>query len=215
MIKLEEEVFSNYPLFNHLEQGIVDKLISSIIVQEYPPTRLLFNQSECQGFAFVLDGTLRIQYLSENGREVTMYRVKKGDYCHLTILRLLFQQDIRFEVYSEGKVRLGIIPPQIVIEHLMNHPEFLKAIYFNMYEKMNGLYSVIHNIGFESVEERLLDYLSEQIQSTGSTVLTLTHEKIAVDIGATREAVTRSLGKMQEDGLVRLSRKKIEWLGKE
>lgn len=212
-VMLKDEIQSAYPLFKQIDRQLFDDLLEWIVTQEYPPNRLLFNQSECQGFALVLEGTLRIQYLSGSGREITMYRVSKGEYCHLTILRLMFKQDIQFEVYSEGTVRLGIIPPQIFIARLADHPEFLKAVYLDMYAKMNNLYAVINNIGFESVEGRLVSYLSRRMRMEKSKILSATHEQIAVDIGATREAVTRSLGKMQEEGLVRLSRKKIEWLG--
>lgn len=209
---LKKEIMVAYPLFQRLKAELLDEIVSSLSVLEYPAEQLLFNQNECRGFALVLDGKLRIQYLSDNGREITMYRVGRGDYCHLTILRLLFHKDVRFEVHSEGEVKVAMIPAPVFIKTLSGQPDFLQDMYLNLADKMNALYSVIDHIGFESVEERLIQYLSQQTAERGTAVLPLTHEQIAVDIGATREAVTRTLGRMQEEGTVRLSRKKIEWL---
>ena len=210
---LKADIMEAYPLFQQLDPEILNKIISTIVIFEYPSDQLLFNQNECQGFALVLKGRLRIQYLSNRGREITMYRIGRGDYCHLTILRLLFHKDVQFEVYSENKVKIAVIPGSVFMQTLSGQSAFLKDMYLNLHKKMDALYSVINNVSFESVEERLISYLSQRARDEGSKVLTLTHEQIAVDIGATREAVTRTLGKMQDGGFVHLSRKKVEWLG--
>lgn len=213
MNSLETEILQTYPVFAHFDPMILQKIMGSIEVYKKSANRLCFSGNECQGFTLVLDGLLRIQYMSGNGRELTVYRVGKGDYCHLTLARLLYDKDLDFEVYSEKTMRLAIIPKSIFKSYLADNPVFLRDIYEDLHGKVNALYNVINNIGFESVESRLIAYFQGNKKLTGSSVINLTHEQIGVDIGATREAVTRSLAKMQKEGQVKLSRKKVEWLG--
>lgn len=213
MKSLENEILQAYPVFNRLEPASLRKILDSIEVYKTGANKLCFSRNECQGFTLVIEGILRIQYMSGNGRELTVYRVGKGDYCHLTVAKLLYNKDIGFEVYSEKAMRLAIIPESIFKAYLAENPVFLREIYRDLHEKVDELYRVINNIGFESVESRLTAYFEGKKKLTGNSVFNLTHEQIGVDIGATREAVSRTLAKMQEDGQVKLSRKKVEWLG--
>lgn len=210
---LENEILQAYPVFTKLESASLQKIFDSIELYKTSADRLCFSRNECRGFILVVEGLLRIQYMSGNGRELTVYRVGKGDYCHLTVAKLLFNKNINFEVYSEKAMRLAIIPENIFRTYLADNPVFLKEIYRDLHDKMDELYNVINNIGFESVESRLIAYLEGKKKLTGNSVFNLTHEQIGVEIGATREAVSRTLAKMQEGGQVKLSRRKVEWLG--
>lgn len=212
MNPLGTEILQAYPVFAKFDPTSFQRIIESVEVYKTGANKLCFSGNECKGFTLVLDGLLRIQYMNGNGRELTVYRVGKGDYCHLTVARLLYNKDINFEVYSEKTMRLAIIPEKVFKTYLTDNPVFLREIYRDLHDKMDALYKVINNIGFESVESRLLAYFEGKKKLTGSSTFNLTHEQIGVDIGATREAVSRTLAKMQEDGQVRLSRKKVEWL---
>lgn len=212
MKPLENEILQAYPVFSKLENESRRKILDSIELYKTGADKLCFSRNECQGLTLVIEGVLRVQYMSGNGRELTVYRVGKGDYCHLTIAKLLYNKEISFEVYSEKVMRLAIIPENIFKIYLANNPIFLSEIYKDLHNKVDELYKVINNIGFESVESRLTAYFEGKKKLTGNTVFSMTHEQIGVEIGATREAVSRTLSKMQEEGQVKLSRKKVEWL---
>ncbi len=212
MKPLENEILQAYPVFAKLEPVSLHKILDSIEVFKTSANKLCFSGNECRGFTLVIEGLLRIQYMSGNGRELTVYRVGKGDFCHLTVAKLLYNKDISFEVFSEKAMRLAIIPDNIFRTYLADNPVFLREIYRDLHDKMDELYRVINNIGFESVESRLTAYFEGKKKLTGNAVFSLTQEQIGVDIGATREAVSRTLSRMQEEGKVKLSRKRIEWL---
>ncbi|MFZ5351622.1 MAG: Crp/Fnr family transcriptional regulator [Bacillota bacterium] len=211
---LKNEILQSYTVFTRLDSSTLNSIIEKTFVYEANANKLCFSKDECQGFTLILDGILRIQYMSENGRELTVYRLGRGDYCHLTIIRLLYGKEINFEVFSEKSMRLAIIPREVFIKHLAGNPVFLREIYADLHEKLDALYKVINDIGFESVESRLIAYFKGKSRLSGSSVFELTREQIGIDIGATREAVTRTLLKMEKEGMVKLSRKKIEWLGR-
>ena len=207
-----EEILKIYPIFTKLDTVSLKEIFENVTVYKASANKLCFSQNECKGFTIVLEGLMRVQYISDNGRELTVYRVGKGGYCHITLARLLYKKEINFEVYSEKSMKLAIIPEEIFMKYFANNPIFLREIYRDLHDKMDSLSQVINNIGFESVESRLIAYFEGNKKLSGSNIFKMTHEQIGVDIGATREAVSRTLAKMQEIGLVKLSRKRIEWL---
>ena len=91
-------------------------------------------------------------------------------------------------------------------KYLMNHPVYLQFVFKNLYEKFLSVIQVVENVTFNSIEQRVIDYL-QQLSRGG--LLYRTHEQIVFDIGSTREFVSRTLKSLERKGMVKLERGKI------
>ncbi|MDF2614347.1 MAG: cyclic nucleotide-binding protein [Clostridia bacterium] len=185
-----------------------------IKINEYSAGYKLINGTQsCQGFSFILKGILRVYRINDEGREVTLYKLKQGDSCFLTTLCVLSDQDHYAFAEVEEDAILGIIPMEIFKAYILEDKAYLKYIFKNLYGKFDMVIGALEKITFDSIEKRIIHYLRQSTEKTsGGTVIYTTHEKIAIDIGSSREVVSRALKALEKSGLITLGRGKIKIL---
>lgn len=168
------------------------------------------DSGDCAGLLLVESGQLRACMLSQEGREITVYRLFEGDICLFSASCMI--QSIQFDITIEAEkdCRLWVILPD-VYRKLMDESAVI-ANYTNeiMASRMTEVMWLIEQIMWKSQDKRLAAFLLEESLLEGSTVLKLTHETIANHLGTAREVVTRMLRYFQNEGLVKLSRGTVE-----
>ena len=169
----------------------------------------------CTGAIMVISGSLRAYLLSENGKEITLYRFKKGEVCMLSascVLRsITFDVVIDAEEDSEIYVVRGDIMAQVASENLYVENYALD----NAVKSFSDVVWVMQQIMFLSLDKRLAVFLWDESVRNGSSRITLTHEQIAKYISSAREAVTRMLRYFANEGIVEVTRRGINIIDKE
>ncbi|MBR1722277.1 MAG: Crp/Fnr family transcriptional regulator [Treponema sp.] len=166
----------------------------------------------CQGIMAVLSGSLRVYCVSEEGREVTLYRVEKGEVCVLSASCLMDSLifDVMIEALSETKVCLLPSPALHKVEE--ENPLVSLYIYKNATEKFSEVLWTIQQLLFMKIDQRILNALHDESLRQKSRLLSITHEELAKEIGSVREVVTKTLKYLAEEGKISLGRGKIEIL---
>ncbi len=166
----------------------------------------------CKGIMAVTAGALRVYCVSEEGREVTLYRVEAGDVCILSASCLM--DSIVFDVLIEavGDTAVCLLPADSVHRIEAQNPLVSLFIYKNATEKFSEVLVTLQELLFMKLDERLARALLEESARQHSTTLTITHEELAKQIGSAREVVTRTLQYLAKEGKVSLSRGKIKLL---
>ena len=200
-------LMSDYPFLKMLDEEALAIIERNLVQKKVQAGELLINGEEAfWGFSFIKSGVLRVYRLNDEGREVTLYRLRKGDSCFMTVICALTQNNTHAYVRVEVDSELVILPMLLFEKYLMNHPVYLQFVYKNLYEKFLSVIQVVENVTFNSIEQRVIDYL-QQLSRGG--LLYRTHEQIAFDIGSTREVVSRTLKSLERKGMVKLERGKI------
>ena len=200
-------LMSDYPFLKMLDEEALAIIERNLVQKKVQAGELLINGEEaCWGFSFIKSGVLRVYRLNDEGREVTLYRLRKGDSCFMTVICALAQSKTHAYVRVEEDSELVILPILLFEKYLMNHPVYLQFVFKNLYEKFLSVIQVVENVTFNSIEQRVIDYL-QQLSRGG--LLYRTHEQIAFDIGSTREVVSRTLKSLERKGMVKLERGKI------
>ena len=200
-------LMSDYPFLKMLDEEALAIIERNLVQKKVQAGELLINGEEaCWGFSFIKSGVLRVYRLNDEGREVTLYRLRKGDSCFMTVICALTQNNTHAYVRVEEDSELVILPMLLFEKYLMNHPVYLQFVFKNLYEKFLSVIQVVENVTFNSIEQRVIDYL-QQLSRGG--LLYRTHEQIAFDIGSTREVVSRTLKSLERKGKVKLERGKI------
>ena len=165
---------------------------------------------ECTGFLLVRSGQLRAYTLSEEGREVTIYRLFDHDCCLFSAACIMSSLQFEVIIETEKDSEIFIIPPS-VYQKLMNE-SLPVSKYTNdlMASRFSEVMWLMEQIMWKSFDKRLAAFLVEESGIEGTTLLKVTHEKIANHMGTAREVVTRMLRYFQGEGLVKLSRGTIE-----
>lgn len=171
-------------------------------------------ETDCVGLLLVKTGHLRVYMLSEEGREITLYRLHDGDICVLSASCVL--SSITFDVHIDAEEDSEV--------YMLNSSTFSALLKNNIHvecfsykltaERFSEVMWAMQQILFMSFDRRLAIFLSDEAAKTGSDTISLTHEQVAKYIGSAREVVTRMLKYFSDEGIVSLSRGAITLLDK-
>ena len=200
-----------FPIWNQLASGQQETLIESTIQRAIPKGTLLHSGSmDCTGLLLVQHGQLRAYILSEEGREITLYRLLEGDICLFSASCMM--RSIQFEVMIEAEkdTELWIIPAdsyKSVMDQSAPLANFTNEV---MAGRFSDVMWLLEQILWKRFDQRLAGFLLEESALEGTNALKITHETIGSHLGNPREVVTRMLRYFQSEGLVKLSRGTVE-----
>lgn len=161
---------------------------------------------KCLGLLLVRSGTLRVCLLSEDGREITLYRIREGELCILSASCIL--SSITFDVHIDAVTDCELIQVSSSAISLLMHDNIYVEAFANRLaaERFSDVMWAMQQILFMSFDKRLAMFLLDESVSLGTDELKLTHEEIAKLIGSAREVVSRMLKYFSAEGYVELSR---------
>ena len=207
---------SYFPVWNKLSPEHQEKIRSSVIFQTVPKGTILHNGSvDCTGPLILKSGQLRVYSLSDEGREVTLYRLFDRDICLFSASCMM--PSIQFDVIIETEKETSLwLIPVFVYKAVMAESAAL-ANYTNeiMASRFSDVMWLMEQIMWKSLDRRVAAFLIEEADIEGTDQLKITHETIANHLGSPREVITRMLRYFQSEGLVQLSRGAVELTDRE
>ena len=200
-----------FPVWNKLTAQEQEIISSAAMERKVEKGTMIHNGSlDCSGLILIKSGQLRAYMLSEEGREITLYRLFDYDICLFSASCIM--QNIQFEVFIEAEkdTEMWVIPPY-VYKSVMDRSAAC-ANYTNeiMATRFSDVMWTIEQVMWKSMDKRLAAFLLEEIRIEGTNKLSITHEKIANHMGTAREVVTRMLKYFQSEGMVKLTRGYVE-----
>lgn len=205
------QIFDFFPIWSMLTKQQQDIISSSTLKRTVKKGTVIHNgSSDCSGLVLVNSGQLRAYILSDEGKEITLYRLFEMDICLFSASCMM--QNIQFEIFVEAEKdsELFVIPTEVYKQ--LTESSAPLANYTN--QIMAGRFSevmwLIEQLMWKSFDKRLAEFLAGESIIEGTLSLKVTHEKIANHLGTAREVVSRMLKYFQSEGLVTLSRGTIE-----
>jgi len=202
-----------FPIFDKLTQQEQERLLSQSYLRTVPPGTVLHNgNTTCMGLLVIREGQLRAFLTSNEGREITLYRLFDRDICLFSASCMMNSIQFEITITAEKETSFWIIPPY-VFKSLMDS-SLAVSNYTNqiMASRFTDVMWLVEQIQWKSFDKRLANFLLEECAIEGTSVLKITHEKIAAHLGSAREVVTRMLKYFQAEGMVQLTRGTIEIL---
>ena len=204
--------FSQYfPVWDKLTRQQQEHLISVSHPLQVKAGTVVHNGSmECLGLLLIRSGQLRVYTLSDEGREITLYRLFDMDICLFSASCVM--PNVQFEVMIEAEKDCDMwVIPSCLFKNLMEDSAPV-ANYANQLisSRFSEVMWLMEQIMWKSFDKRLAAFLLEESALEDSPCLKITHEKIANHMGTAREVVTRMLRYFQSEGLVQLTRGEIE-----
>lgn len=152
-------------------------------------------------FLLLLSGNIRVQQVSENGREIVLYRVSAGESCALTTACLLGHDDYQADGIAETAVEAVAIPRSTFEELIATSSLFRRLVFKTFSDRITDLFRVIDEIAFSRIDIRLALKLLQLKNAQGD--VEATHQQLATELGTAREVVSRQLHEFQRRGWVR------------
>ena len=200
-----------FPVWDQLNMTQKNRILDSLIERQIKKGTMIHNGSmDCTGLLLVKHGQLRAYILSDEGREITLYRLFDRDMCLFSASCIM--RSIQFDVAIEAEKDTGLwIIPAELYKNIMEESAAV-ANYTNelMASRFSDVMWLMEQIMWKSFDKRLAAFLLEESTLEGDSTLKLTHEIIANHLGTAREVVTRMLRYFQSEGLVKLTRGTVE-----
>ena len=169
----------------------VARELAGLKTMKVPKGTVLFRDGDaCQGYVFVLDGSVRVQKMDSEGREIVLYRVEDGQTCMLTTSCLLGGKAYPAEGIAEVDTELAMIPAKR-FDELLADSAFRKFALAMISDRIADLMALIEDVAFGRMDARLARRLMEL--DDGSHILRLTHQQLATELGTAREVISRIL----------------------
>ena len=201
----------NFPIWNQLTPEQQQRIQERSELRKVKKGTVVHNGNmDCLGMLLIRSGQLRAYILSEEGREITIYRMFEQDVCILSASCIM--PNIQFEIIIEAEkdTEFWAIPSCLykkLIEESLPVSHYTNDLISSHF---SDLMFLMEQIMWKSFDRRLASFLLEESNLEESSVLKITHEKIANHMGTAREVVTRMLRYFQAEGMVKLTRGTVE-----
>lgn len=202
-IKLFEQVF---PFWKNLSQWDKDTFLHSSQAVTYKRGTTVHDGGECTGVILIKSGVLRVYMLSDEGKEVTLYRLFPGEMCILSASCVL--DTLTFDVLIDAEEDSEcVVVGGCAYEGVWQRSDEVKIFtYETALSRFSDVMWVMQQILFMSMDKRLAIFLLDEVSKNGSDTVKLTHEQIAKYMGSAREVVSRMLKYFASEGIVSVSR---------
>jgi CRP/FNR family transcriptional regulator len=163
----------------------------------------------CTSFMLLLQGTVRIYQDSDDGREMTIYRITEGDVCLMSLNSLLHDKPFRANAKSETDISVVLFEAEDFYHAMDVSRAFRKLIMTSLVDTVCTMVQSFHDTAFQPLEMRLACLLGRLFERSGSDVLSVTHQELSQELGASRETVSRLLKKLEQQECIILKRGQI------
>lgn len=207
MSELRGKILESFPALKTADSLVTDDFFQNGKYLEIPHSEFIsFEGNQCRNLAILLSGRARVYKLGENGREITLYRIGKGESCILTASCILSEKEFPAFAVAETDIEAFVIPSEIFLDWVGKHKFWQKYVFELVSKRLSAIIAVVEEVAFKRVDERIANYLLQ----TGRRVIHQTHQEIAVEIGTSREVVSRILKDFEHEGIVSLARGEIK-----
>lgn len=199
-----EKVIEAFPSLGSMSPAS-QAILSKGRAKKAPAGTFLFGVGDlCNSFLLLLSGTVRVYVGSEEGREMSLYRVEPGKTCLLTTSCLMGQSAYPAIGRAETDVSGFVIGNPLFDELLTGSSEFRELVFKDFGNRLSIIIQLTQEVAFNKLDLRLAQFL------LGEDLSKITHQQIALELGTVREIISRLLKQFQEEGLVKLHRSRIE-----
>ncbi len=160
----------------------------------------------------ILEGSIKVSREDEEGNELFLYYLSPGETCSMSFTCCMMNKKSEIRTVAEENTTIIAIPIRYMDQWMSKYQSWKNFILLSYDDRMNQLIKTIDSIAFQKMDQRLVNYLEKKAKATDSKIINATHQQIAYDLNASREAISRLLKQLEKDGEVRLGRNKIELL---
>ena len=197
---------NSFPFWDSLSQWDKDTFLRSSYAVKYSRSTNIHDGGQCTGVILIKSGVLRVYMLSDEGKEVTLYRLFPGDMCILSASCVL--DNLTFDVLIDAEEDSEcVVVGGCAYEGVWQRSDEVKIFtYETALSRFSDVMWVMQQILFMSMDKRLAIFLLDEVSKSGSDTVKLTHEQIAKYMGSAREVVSRMLKYFTAEGIVTVSR---------
>jgi CRP/FNR family transcriptional regulator len=208
---MNEKLFEAYHFI--FEEALLEEISSVSTYKEFTANDYLIEIGEAiQTMPLLLNGAIKILREDENGDELLLYFLERGDTCAMTLTCCLGNSKSKIRAIAETDGSLLMIPITKMEEWLTKYKTWRNFVFESYNIRLNEMLEAIDSLAFMNLEERLYKYLTDKVKVLGTTSLNTTHLEISTELHTSRVVISRLLKALEQQGKIKINRNKIEVL---
>lgn len=172
--------------------------------------RLLDIGQEITVMPLIFSGAIKILREDDEGDELLLYFIEKGDTCAMTFSCCLGNGKSEIRAIAESDTELLMIPIEKMDEWMVKYQSWREFILDSYHTRMSELLETIDTLAFMKMDERIMKYLKDRAMVTNDDMIYSTHQDVANDLHTSRVVVSRLLKSLEKEGKIELSRNHIK-----
>lgn len=195
------------------ENELINEIVQVGTFKEVPEGFKLIEIGDyLRGMPLLISGAIKILREDEDGDELLLYYLEKGDTCSMTMACCINDAKSEIRAIAETDAKLIMVPIQKMEEWTAKYKSWRNFVFNSYHIRLNELLSTLDNVAFQKMDERLVSYLKEKSRVTKDNIIHSTHQDIAYDLHSSRVVISRLLKKLEELGKIKLHRNYLEIL---
>jgi CRP/FNR family transcriptional regulator len=195
------------------EEALLDEIAKVGIYKEFKANDYLIEIGDyIKTMPLLLSGAIKILREDENGDELLLYFLERGDTCAMTLTCCMGQSKSRIRAVAETDGAMLMIPIEKMEEWLTKYKTWRNFVFDSYNVRLNEMLEAIDTLAFMNLDERLYKYLTDKAKVIGDTEIKNTHQEIAYEMHTSRVVISRLLKALELQGKIKLNRNKIEIL---
>jgi len=157
----------------------------------------------------VLEGSIKIMRVDEDGKELFLYYLEPGETCALSLTCCSASKPSEIKAVIEEKATLLFIPIQVheqLTDEFKQWKDFVSTTYQHRFQEM---LTVLDAVAFKRMDERLMNYIVTKMKQLKTNELHTTHQEVANELGTAREVISRLLKQLEKKKWIELGRNVI------
>ncbi|MEM9053385.1 MAG: Crp/Fnr family transcriptional regulator [Bacteroidota bacterium] len=196
--------------FETFEPVLLDEISKIGEVREVEPNTVVLRYGDpIRTTTLVLDGRLKVYREDDEGNEFLIYYVDAGSACAMSIMCAAMNEESKITVVTDTDTTLLSVPLEKNAKWLREFRSWDEFILGTYRKRFDELLNVLDNVAFRNMDQRIAHYLVRRSQGEGEQ-LKVSHQEIARDLNTAREVISRLLKKLEQNGILELSRSTIK-----
>lgn len=198
-------------LFPQFEPGLVELIEKEAVQRSFNAGDIIMRTGQyIKSTVLVLEGRIKIYRENTDGGEFLMYYLQPGQACAVSMICAIQSGTSEIMAMAEEDSEVLMIPVHLMDDMMNQYKTWYQFVIQTYRGRFDELLSVVDNIAFRNMDERLEFYLKRYAEKSGRKNMDISHQQIADDLNSSREVISRLLKKMEQRGLVKLHRNMIE-----
>ena len=198
-------------IFPQFEPELIAALEKEAVFKTFAADEVIMRTGQyIKSTVLILSGRIKIYRENDEGGEFLMYYLGPGQACAISMICAIQSQTSEIMAKAEEDTEVLLLPIQLMNELMNKYKSWYQFVIQTYRSRFDELLSVIDNIAFRNMDERLEFYLKRHTDKTGKKNIELSHQQIADDLHTSREVISRLLKKMDQRKQLQLHRNMIE-----
>src|SRR5580765_2885384 len=211
---MQKEVTDYFHKFSSIfEPALLAELESRSMLMNVNAGETMLNPGQTiRAVPLVISGLFKVSRVNEEGQELLLYYVKDGESCAMSFTCCMIAHTSVIKGTAEEDSVLLCVPINVMDEWMIRFPTWKRFVMTTILDRFTEVIKAIDEVAFKKLDDRLVNYLKEKSKVTGTSLINLSHQQIADELGTNRVVVSRLLKQLEIDKKLLLYRNQVKLL---